>query len=446
MSDANQQIEALRQENESLRQQIDVLETNPALPKKRRLRNAFAGIFAFISALLLITAVVGNWTTNTALDTDKFVNRVGPIIDDPAVQAAVADQLTTQITNALNLQTRLQTALPENIRFLSGPISSGANSFIGKEVDKFVASDGFRTLWYAALRIAQESVAEALTGSHDNLVVVDGVVSVDLIEVVDQVLQTISTQLPTVFGKSIQLSIPPDADLTKVRSLVEQYLGVQLPDSFARVPIMDASQLNSIQTGVQVVSTTNILLFVGAFLFFILALLISAARRRTLIFWSIFVALITALVFFGVRTVQNATIGSISDDTQQTAAAAAIRVIFSSLREIGTWILIVSLLIALVAWLVGPGRAARGVRGGVATGSKKTAEWTHNVLTNDDSRDWVRKHLDLLRIGGVVLAVIVLLFWASWLAFAIIAVLLVLFELTVTLMAQREAASSTPPE
>ncbi len=445
------ELEELRAKNRELAEQVQELtraqqtmagrQVAPTQyqPRKDRrpLRNGVAGVFAFLTALLLVSAVVGSWTTNTALDTDKFVARVGPIIDEPDVRQAVSSQLTTQITDALNLQAKIEPALPQNIKFLAGPIASGADSFIGTQVSNFVDTDAFRTLWDNALRLSQERVAAALTGQDTNLVVVDGTVNIDLISVVNAVLAELSNNLPTILGNSVQLSIPPDANVTQITAIVQKYLGVELPENFAQIPIMNASDLEAAQTGVQVVSTGNILLFVGALICLILALAISAGRRRTVFVLGMSVALVTGIVFFALRAVNQSTLAGISDPELQTAASTSVRVIFETLRSAATALVIIGVLLALVAYLVGPGRFPVWLRSSTRKAAKKVSQSTQDAATSDRTAAFARTYLDPLRFGAIIVAVLALLIWSSWLSFGIILAVLVIFEVVVTIAAGR---------
>jgi len=44
--------------------------------------------------VLATVAVVGFWAKRNVLDTDRFVDRVAPTIEDPAVQSALAGYVT----------------------------------------------------------------------------------------------------------------------------------------------------------------------------------------------------------------------------------------------------------------------------------------------------------------------------------------------------------------
>ncbi len=443
-------IEQLKIENEKLKAQLaeaQVAITNLAsgtitVTRQQRnykpMRNGIAGVFAFLAPFLLILGIIGSWVNNTALDTDKFVARVGPIIDQPAVQTAVSQKLGQELVSVLNLQAKLEPVLPENIKFLAGPIASGANSFVEQQVTKIVASDQFKQSWDTALKLTQAQVAAALEGKNKNLVVENGQVYINLIVVVNNVLQQLSTQLPTVLGKAITiptLSSDP-ASIQQATDIVQKYLGVTLPPNFAQIPIMPESDLVAAQNVVKVVDFSTTLMYVLAALFLILAIWISAVRRRTVFLIGAFLALLTGVVFFALRAISKSALGSISDDTLRPAVQEVTTVVFQSLKSGATWLLVIGVIIAIVAYLVGPGRGPKVLRRWVVQGVAIVNSQSRRAASSNDLRLKTRTYLDPLRIGGVVVVIIILFLWTSWTSLWVMLILLILWEVGITLFAR----------
>jgi hypothetical protein len=427
------ELEQLRQENEELRAEVAA-----AAPRtsKRRFRRSVAAVLAFLSALLLVLGIVAGWTSSTALNTQKFVSRVGPIIDEPAVRTAISTELGNELVSVLDLQQRIQPALPPNLTFLAGPIAAGAESFVRKQVTSFVGSDAFHRIWYAALTLSQEQVARLLTGSNAAVTFINGKLYINLISVIDQVLSNLSAQLPTVFGNAVALKIPDNLPVDQIRAIVQKYLGVQLPANFAQIPVMDASALDAARTGVKVVNVSVILVLVLALVALVVALWASTNRRRTLLQVGLWLAGITAVVFFTARAVSNSTLAGVSDPVLRPAVTSAVHVIFSSLRGWAALLFWVGLVLGAVMYLVGPGRFPVWLRAKVGIGVRWVRGRVAEIRADEGLASWTARHLDVLRIGGAVLAALLLLFLASWLAFVVIGVLLVLFEVGVTLYAR----------
>ncbi len=437
--DADLDAQHLAAENERLR--AELASAAGAKVSKRRVRRTTAAVLAFVTALLMVLTVVAGWTSRTALNTDKFVDRVGPIIDQPEVRTAIAVELTAELTKAIDTQSRLQKALPDNLTFLAGPISSGVDNVIGKQVTKVVDSKAFSRIWYASLRLSHTQVVRLLTGKDANVQIVRGKVVVNLIGVVEQVLSQLQSQLPTVFGTAISLQIPDNLPLDQIRALVSRYLGIDLPPDFALVPIFDAAALQDAQTGVKVINLSIVLLLVLTVGLFVLTLVASTDRRRTLLQVGLWTALITALVFFAVRGLTQSSLSGIQNDTLEPAAKAAVREVFSSLRGWAALLFWCGTILALAMYLAGPGRLPRTLRGWVSRGTAWTVARGRAVAEDEGVAAWVAGNIDPLRVGGAILAAVLLLVFSSWTALLVVGILLVLYEVGITLWARSTPAA-----
>ena len=127
--------------------------------------------------MLAPVSVASVWVHNFIGDTDTYVETVAPIAEEPAVQAALADAVTTAVLDNLDLRKltadalttvselkdmppRVAAALPA----LAVPIASGIESFTRDQVDKALASPRFATIWAEVNRLAHEQVLRLLEG------------------------------------------------------------------------------------------------------------------------------------------------------------------------------------------------------------------------------------------------------------------------------------------
>jgi hypothetical protein len=66
-------------------------------------------------------------------------------------------------------------------------------------------------------------------------------------------------------------------------------------------------------------------------------------------------------------------------------------------------------------------------------------------VSDDTTVSWVRRHLDILRIGGAVIAALALLiFSVNWAGVLIIAILLAVYELGLHQLRQAKPAAQSP--
>jgi len=105
------------------------------------------------------------------------VTTVAPLASDPAIQQAIADQVTAQVLTYLDvpgLTNQLVDALAERgltpllatqLRTLSGPIASGVEGFTHDQVVRVVQSDAFADAWTQANRVAHNERGQACSSS-----------------------------------------------------------------------------------------------------------------------------------------------------------------------------------------------------------------------------------------------------------------------------------------
>ena len=107
-----------------------------------------------VTSIVFTVAVAGVWARRNALNTDKWVDTVGPIGEDPAVQQALASWMTTELTGAIDATAFFERVLPEQGQALAAPLSGAVEGFVGDRVDVFLASDTFERLWVEVNRRA----------------------------------------------------------------------------------------------------------------------------------------------------------------------------------------------------------------------------------------------------------------------------------------------------
>ena len=80
-------------------------------PRPGRWRPAVVTALIVVMAILAPLAVVAQWAHTAVSDTDRYVEMVTPLAPDPAVQTAVIDRITDEITTRLQLEAVTQDAV-----------------------------------------------------------------------------------------------------------------------------------------------------------------------------------------------------------------------------------------------------------------------------------------------------------------------------------------------
>ncbi len=178
-------------------------------------RSIAAAICVVLAALLTTPAAIAYWGQRTLNDTQRYVDTVGPLVESPEVQDAIA----TTVTDAIQSQVDVEAILNEvfagvitdrpRLQRLVGPLSGAINGLIDREVRAFVASDTFADIWVRVNTRAQQTLVRVLQGDNSGPVSVQGdQVVLDLTEVIAQVQQRLVDR-----GLAIVENVPiPDVD------------------------------------------------------------------------------------------------------------------------------------------------------------------------------------------------------------------------------------------
>ena len=210
----------------------------PVAPRPRRKvgRSTAAVVLILIGALLAPVAVVGSWARGLVVDTERYVDTVAPIAQDPLVQSAVANRITLAVVDALNVEQLTTQAtdavagldLPplvgQAVTSLQAPLQEAITGFIRKNVTKIVSSDAFENVWEEANRAAHEQIVATLRGDPDALAQISdtGALTIDVTPIIEDVKTSLEqagfslvSRIPTV---NVTFPIASSADLVRLQS------------------------------------------------------------------------------------------------------------------------------------------------------------------------------------------------------------------------------------
>ncbi|MCU0260058.1 MAG: hypothetical protein MUE78_03480, partial [Ilumatobacteraceae bacterium] len=98
----------------------DTDEAPSAPPSRSRTRSTFAGIAGVLAVLTFVLGVLGFWTKTAILDTDRFESYVTDVLEQPQVTEALATYVVEQTEQVVQLETRIEEALPPRVVSLLG--------------------------------------------------------------------------------------------------------------------------------------------------------------------------------------------------------------------------------------------------------------------------------------------------------------------------------------
>jgi hypothetical protein len=381
------------------------------LPRWRRI---LVGVLVVLVCVLAPVSLMGVWLRNTLLHTDQFVDTMGPLADDPAIQQAVANRATTALIEGTDVQLKIRQALPDRAKSLAPFITGGAEQVVHGVVLRFVESDRFENLWDQLMRRTHRQLVAVLQGKGTDTVTTNkGEVTIQLGPIVDRVLPALQ-QRTNLFD---------DVDASQVRR---------------QVVLVDSEDLRKAQGLVDLLDKVGNYLPILVLVLFALAVWLSGNRRRTILRTALGIALATALLLTVFDLGRSAYRDALPSTVNKAAATAVYDQLLSFLRIAARTVFVLAIIVALAAWLSGPGRVATRFR--AAFHREPTGEEVTPVGS------FVGRYRTALRILVVAVGLILLVAinHPTPLAVLVITVLALIGLLVIELLGRRAPAATSP--
>ena len=409
--------------------------TAVATPARRPSRTR--GILVWLLVLLCCVAVVVSgvtiWVHYTVMNTDGYMNLVGPIGKDPQAIQNLSSYIAGQAVTATDLQARVGAALPPKAQLFAGPITGAVESFITKGTQKVLSSPKAYDLWLQINRVGHEKVVALLRGQTTNVYINGSDVNLNLLPLVSQVLVWVDGKLPgalsTRFSPPV---ITPDMSPEAGIQQVANWSGKPLPSTFGQITLLQSNALGPAQTAVKWFDRLTLILPILTAALIALTIWLSRRRGRT----AIGIGIGAAIAIFVTRAIVVRGSAYLTDQLKSgggfNLAKDVVNASLGPLTTITIWICVVGVVVALVVWLLG----RRDVRAGVAAVGKRAAGQTAEVKIPDSPvTSWVGNHVLPVRWGVLIVGLIVLALTASsWLGIILTIVVVLLLEAVLSLI------------
>jgi hypothetical protein len=261
---------------------------------------------------------------------------------------------------SVNVSQRLESALPGELKGLSGPVAAGLRQLAGQAVPKLLANPQVQELWRQANRNAHRQLVAILNGGNALISTRNGEVVLNLHELV--------TQLAAQLGVSSQVATAREklsgTGGEAARSTAEERLGIKLPPSTGKITIFRASQLKTAQDIAKAIKGLAILLPLLALALYALAIWFAEGRRRRELrtvgwcFFGIGIALLLARRVAGEKIVEEL----VKVPANKPAGEAVWSIGTSLLYDIAAAMVLYGIVLVVAAWLAGRTRIATSLR------------------------------------------------------------------------------------
>jgi hypothetical protein len=368
--------------------------------RRQRWRTIVATLCIVVACVLAPLSVVAIWTRNQVTNTDRYIATVSPLASDPAIQTAIADQITTQVFNYIDIQGLTTQALevlsdrglpPEaatQLQALAVPIASGVQSFTRSQVGKIVESDAFADAWIQANRVAHAELVGALTGEGGGSVTVEN----------DTVSLNLAAFIETVKQRLV------DSGFT---------VAARIPEVNASFVLFQSEDITRARSGFNLLNTLGVWLPIIALVLLAIGVYVAKDHRRALVGAALGVAISMVVLALGLTVFRSIYLDAVPATVLPHDAAAVLYDTIVRFLRLGLrTILVLALVVAAGAFLTGQSvtavRARQGLTGAIGW-LQGSAE--HAGLRTGPVGTWVGANKRALRITAVAAAALALVFW-----------------------------------
>jgi hypothetical protein len=187
-----------------------------------RARTTTSLILFVVGTLLLPVGLIGHWAHRTFTDTQRYVETVAPLTQNPEVQAGIAQTLTDSLITVDGAAAQVEQWFPRAPEGLATTLAEAVVTRVESAIEKLVASEQFSDLWAKANTEAQQAAIALLSNDPPpSLSVQDGDVVLDL----GVVTQSVREQLAADGINLPQTNVQPPTVVLMQDSQIQQIRG-----------------------------------------------------------------------------------------------------------------------------------------------------------------------------------------------------------------------------
>ena len=364
----------------------------PASPSSGRGRSITAVICVVLAGILTIPAGFAFWGQRTINDGQRYIDTVGPLVNDPEIQQAIATKVTDAIEKQVDVEALLTTAFSgvitdrPRLEALIGPISGAVNGLIEREVQEFVASDAFESLWITANQRAQQVLYKVLNGEESSSAIsVQGdEIVLDVSEVIEQVKQRLVDRGLTILDR------------------------IPLPDNDRQIVLLEAPELKQVKNIYAFTNPVARWLIVVVALLYLGAFVLARRRPRMTVVIGAVLAVNGLFLAWSLSTGQNLFSNQLAGTVFGPASEAFYNQLLTYLDRGQTVILWLGLILIATGWFAGRNSTGSTARRTIRGGLESVGASLSDGPVAEPGR-WVAANARWLRIVTFVLGVVILL-------------------------------------
>lgn len=371
-------------------------ETAPATPsgpgKGKKWQRIVSVVLLVLGFILVPLSAVAIWSNNQLTNTDRYVETVSPLAGNEDVQQTVATAVVSSIFDNVDVAGEIEDALPSRAKFLGEPVANAMRGYATDVTERLLASEQFQNLWDAINRRAHDQLVALLTDdpgkAPGSLAIKNGQVTLDLSQVIERVQ-----------GKLV------DRGLTFLEN-------VKVPPVKRTIAIINTEGLSEARTYVGILNTLAWVLPVLGVLALVGSALIVPRRRRATIRAALVLVAACALTLVLLAVGRSLYLDAATSPKVSAGTASAVfDILVRNLRYGVITLAVIGIIIAVVAYFVGPSAPAKATRrlagAGIAGARNKAGDLGYQPNPFEEFVGAHKRALELAIAGIAVLALVV---------------------------------------
>jgi len=402
------QFERLQRENAELRQRaVTPREHNPG-------RSFVSWLLIVLTCLTAVGAVLATWVHYTTLNTKRFVNVVAPLVQDPAVDKAISQEVVQRLFKQYNVKARIERELkkdlPKILQSQAGNAASAAENLSKTVATQILKSSAFQAAWKSILSTAHSEALRGIRATGPVKLNQQGEVTLDITNLLTDVKDRLS---------SVGLGFLKN---------------VKVPAGLGEVVLYQNDQLGNVKTAV---NTLDILFWVLPWLtvlLLILAVLAATSNRRAVVGVSIGIIVVMIGLAVALKVAQYHYINPINNATNRTAAMVVVSHVQGALNRVDLGLIILSVVTIVSAVAAGPYRWAASMHASISVPDRRRRKHPEQALP---AKPWFFSRFAwALRVAGLCVAMLLLLYlpWANAATVIIVCVVFAIYLIAIEIL------------
>jgi hypothetical protein len=390
-------------------------------PRARRTRGIISWVLIVLASLLIPVSVVSAWAIRTVTNTDQYVTTMAPLARNQLIIDHLADKTTDALFSSHVVQKKVTGLLPAKAKPLVVPITNQVKSYAHGLALKFFESPAFGKLWDGLNRHTHEAVVDIMEGKTGPIldrVSKNGAIVVNVVPALNTIVTELDQRGVTLFNPVKAISTQSEKGLA--------------------ITIVSKDQIDKYSALFNTIVELGWAVPVAALVIGVLSIAVAVERRKALLRVALGISFVTLLFLAALATGRNFFLNEASGlSFRRDVAGAVWDTLLRFLKADFRWMLLVSLIVAFLAWVFGPARWAVGIRTHVVRATRwigvqskaLSAGAGRAAAESDGTRragGFIVEHLNGLRIVGVAIAAIVLLFSGNLTGWSLLIILIVL--------------------